>query len=91
MDVAAHQFSGGSIDHPMPFERRDSGEARGGNYDVEMTAFACPGMTGVPRAVVTDFEQAWVQGGFERCTQPLHARTCAHGAGSFVKSKWRSR
>ena len=83
MDVAAHQFSGGSIDHPMPFQRGNPGKARCRDYDVEMAAFASSGMAGVFRAVIANLEQAWMQGGFERCTQALLTRTRAHGADSF--------
>ena len=83
MDVAAHQFSGGSIDHPMPFQRGNAGKARRRDHDVEMATFAGPGVAGMFGAVIANLEQARMQSGFERCTQTLHSRTCAHGADSF--------
>ena len=39
MDVAAHQFSGGSIDHPVPLQRGNAGKARRSDNHVEMAAF----------------------------------------------------
>ena len=75
VDVAAHQFSGGSIDHPVPFQRGDAGKARRRDHDVEMAAFASTGVAGVFRAVVANLEQGRVQGGLERCPQAVDART----------------
>ena len=74
MDVAAHQFSGGSIDHPVPFQRGNAGEGRGRDDDVEMAAFARAGVAFVFRAVIANLEQGRMQGGFERGAQPLGAR-----------------
>ena len=82
MDVAAHQFSGGSIDHPVSLQRGDSGKARRRDHDVEMTAFASPGVAGMFGAVIAYLEQARMQGGFERCTQAFYARS-THGADSL--------
>ena len=73
MDVAAHQFGGGSIDHPMPFQRGDAGKLRRRDHDVEMAAFAGAGVAGMFGAVIAYFEQARVQGGFERGTKAVHA------------------
>jgi len=83
MDVAAHQFSGGSIDHPMPFQRGNAGKARRRDHDVEMATFASPGVAGVFGAVIANLEQTRMQSGFERCTQAIRSRTRAHGADSF--------
>ena len=70
MDVPAHEFSGGSIDHPMPLHLRHAVERGGGDGDVEMPAFARAGMADVPGAVVADFEQRRVQRLLERATHP---------------------
>ena len=83
MDVAAHQLGGGSIDHPVPFERRNPGEAGRGDDHVEMAAFARARVAFVLRAVVADLEQGRVQGGFECQAQALSARAGAHGADSL--------
>ena len=61
MDVAAHQFSGGSIDHPVPFQRGNPGEAGGGDDDVEMAAFSRARVAFVLRAVIANLEQGRVQ------------------------------
>jgi len=82
MDVAAHQFGGGSIDHPMPFQRGDAGKPRRRDHDVEMATFAGAGVAGMFGAVIAYFEQAGMQGGFERCTKAFYARS-AHGADSL--------
>ena len=76
MDVAAHQFSGGSIDHPVSFQRGHAGEARGGDDDVEMAAFTRAGVAVMFRAVVANLEQGRMQGGFERGAQAI-ARACS--------------
>ena len=73
MDVAAHQFGGGSIDHPMSFERGHAREAGGGDDDVEMAAFTRAGVAGVFGAVIADLEQRGMQGRFERGAQPIGA------------------
>ena len=85
MDVAAHQFSGGSIDHPVPFQRGNPGEAGGGDDDVEMTPFARTGVALVLRAVIANLEQGRMQGGFERGAKPLGARGRIH-VGSRVSA-----
>ena len=90
MDVAAHQFSGGSIDHPVPFQRGSAGESRRGDDDVEMTAFARTGVAFVLRAVVADFEQGRVQRGFERDAQTLR-RACSRGFLRLSAPRSRSR
>ena len=79
MDVAAHQFSGGSIDHPVPLQRGNAGEAGGGDDDVKMAAFPCARVAFVLRAVVADFEQGRVQGGFERRPQTIARGTRSRG------------
>ena len=78
MYFAAHQFSGGSIDHPVPFQRGDAGEARRRDDDVEMATFARTGMASVLRAVIPDLQQGRVQGVFEYRPQTLDTRI--HGA-----------
>lgn len=85
MNVAAHQFSGRSIDHPVSFHRRHPVEGGSGNRHVKMAAFARAGMPRVFGAVVTDVEQRRVQCMLERGAQPLDAG-CAHGVPSLANS-----
>lgn len=80
MDVAAHQLRRGSIDHPMPLKRRDTGEGGGGDDYVEMPAFAGPGMAFVLRAVIANLQMRRMQSGLQRVAEPLGPR--AH-VGSF--------
>jgi len=65
--VPAHEFSGGSIDHPMTLHLRHPGERRSGNGHVEMTPFAGARMSNVLVAVIADFEQRGMQGRLQRC------------------------
>lgn len=89
MDVPAHQFGGGSIDHPVPLDRRDTGERRRRDDHVEMAAFACAGMAGVLRTVVTDLEAHGMERRFERGPQPRDALG-RHVGESFVNRTSRS-
>src|SRR5262245_19928880 len=52
MDVLAHQFRGGSIDHPVHLHLSGALEGRGGDGHVEMAALARAGMADVLVAVV---------------------------------------
>jgi len=84
VNITAHQFSGGSIDHPVPFYRSPPLECSGGNRDVEMATFASTRMAGMLGAVVTDLEQRRMQCVLERGAQPLDARGGIHGVGPFL-------
>src|SRR3954467_10723383 len=83
-DVAAHQFSGGSIDHPMPLHLRQPGEGCGADGHVEMPAFARARMADVPGAVVTNLEQYGLQA-LQRGPQPFDALR-AHDVLSLVST-----
>ena len=72
VDVPAHQFGGGSIDHPVSLHRGHAGERRGRDLDVKMPAFARAGMAGMLGAVVADLEQRRAAG-LQRRAQPLDA------------------
>src|SRR5690348_6868241 len=72
VDVAAHQFSGGSIDHPMALHLRPPGERGRGDGHVEMAALTRAGMPDVSGAVVADLEQDRLQG-LQGGPQPLDA------------------
>ena len=86
VDIAAHQFSGGSIDHPVALHLRDALEGGGGNRDVKVSAFARTGMAGMPGTVVADLEQGRMQA-LQRRSQPLDAR--AHvGCSGLSFSSW---
>jgi hypothetical protein len=85
VNVATHQFGGGSIDHPMSLHLRDPVEGGCRDGDVEVSAFARAGMADVPGAVVTNLEQGRMQGGLQRGPQPFHP--FAH-VGSF---SWKPR
>ena len=85
VNVPAHQFSGGSIDHPMSLYLRDALEGRRHDGDVEMAAFACAGVTGVFGAVVANLEQGGVQR-FSSAARSLSTRR-AH-ADCPVQSNW---
>jgi len=90
MYVAAHQFSGGSIDHSMSLHPRDPFEGRRDNGDVEMAALARAGMTGMSGAVVADFEQRRMQRLLECGAQPVDARAHADSPGpEEVGDCWR--
>ena len=90
MDVAAHQFSGGSIDHPVSFQRRNARKGGRGDDDVEMAAFPRSRVAFVLRTVVADFEQGRVQRGFEREAKAIRARGGHEGSlVSTPRSKYR--
>lgn len=77
MDVAAHQFSDGSIDHSMALADGEPGERGGGDDDVEMPALAGSRMTGVRRTVIADFQQRGRERRLQRGAQAIDAS--AHG------------
>ena len=83
VNVAAHQFSGGSIDHPMALDAGDPVEGRRRDGDVEMAAFARTRVAGVTGAVVTDFEQGGMKLPLQDGAQARHARRLVHEALSF--------
>ena len=74
VNIAAHQFGGGSIDHPMSFHRRHPLEGVRGDGDVEVAAFTRAGMTGMPGAVIADLEPGRMQRGFQRGAQEFNPR-----------------
>src|SRR5688572_35187 len=71
--VPAHQFGGGSIDHPMSFDRRHAGEGRGRNDHVEMAALARSCVSGVFGAVVANLEQRGMEFALQCLAQFFHA------------------
>ena len=73
VNVPAHQFSGGSIDHSMPLHLREAREGRRDDGDVEMPALARAGVAGMFGTVVTNLEQRGMQRLFERGAQSLDA------------------
>jgi len=85
VDVSAHQFGGGSIDHSMSLYLRDPVERGRGDGHVEMATFARAGVPGVLRAVVTDFERDGLQA-LQGRTQSIDARRCVHEGLSLVKA-----
>lgn len=80
MDVAAHQFGGGSIDHPVAFHRASPGEGRGGDRDVEVAALTRAGVPRVLGAVIADVEARRPESRFERRAQSVG--TLAHRGAS---------
>ena len=85
VDISAHQFGGGSIDHSMSLYLRDPVEHGRGDDHVEMAAFARPGMAGVLRAVVADFEHHGLQA-LQGRPQAIDPRRCAHEVLSLLKA-----
>lgn len=86
VDVAAHQFGGGSIDHPVSLHLRDPVEDCRGNDHVEMAALTRAGVADVLRAVVANLEPHGLQG-LQRRAQPFHpiaGRSLAHEARSLA-------
>ncbi len=57
VNVTAHEFSGGSIDHPMALYLRHAVEGGRGDGHVKMAAFAGTGVTDVFGTVIANLEQ----------------------------------
>ena len=89
VDVAAHQFSGGSIDHSMSLYPGDTFEGRRDDGDVKMPALARAGMAGVFGAVVANFEQGRMERLLERGAQPFDPRAHTDSPGPAESGDWR--
>src|SRR5882672_11968040 len=89
--VAAHEFSGGSIDHPMSFQCRDARETGRDDHDVKMPALARAGVASVLCTVVADVEQRRMQRGFEDGAQALDARAHSDSFGWYPRSSQKMR
>lgn len=83
-----HQFSGGSINHPVSLHLRGALEGRCDDGDVEMAAFPRTGMAGMLGAVVADLEQGRLQRLLERGPELFDPRAHADLSG-VVEGCWR--
>ncbi len=63
------QGAKGIINEPMSGQGPQPGKARAADLDVEVPAFASPGMAGVASAVVHDLDRFRRQCGHQRCAQ----------------------
>ena len=84
VNVTAHEFSGGSIDHPMALYLRHAVEGGRGDGHVKMATFAGTGVTDMFGTVIANLEHGRMQRLFERGAQTLDARRIAHAAFSLL-------
>ena len=86
VNFAAHQFSGGSIDHPMSLDAGDTVEGRRGDGDVEMATFSRAWVAGVSGAVVSNFQHGWMQRLLQNRAEPVDTRTHVGSLGWYPRS-----
>ena len=84
--VAAHEFSGGSIDHPVPFHRRVTGEGRRRDHYVKVPTLARTGVAFMFGAVVANVEQRRMQRSFEGGAQAFDPRAHQDSFGWYPRS-----
>ena len=84
VNVTAHEFSGGSIDHSMSLYLRHAVEGGRGDRHVKMATFAGTGVTDVFGTVIANLEHGRMQRLFERGAQALDARRIAHAVFSLL-------
>ena len=84
VDIGVHHLTKCSVYRTMPGQRRQAGESRADDVDIEMTAsIARPGMAGVLVAIVDDLERLRCKRCFERgadAFDPITALRLDHGS-----------